>query len=511
MNALLASARHRSAALARTAIAVALGLVAGWLLLVTVPRALDVERAFAAAGDCPVAEVSTECRHTVAATVTSTAADHQHRSTYYWLGLGHVQDGPGALPGRLKAGPLKRRPGRAVPAPPHRVKMDGRAPVFALVRPGAALQLTYWRGEIRYVEFRGLRQYTTADPRGGYRLPLAAALFLLSVAVACLRGAYCEALRVTGSSGAARPIGAAAPHCGAAGQVGSRGLGGAAGHGWAAGPGRTAGHLGLSGVTGATGPAEAGGSSGTVGSAWSATRVGSAGFAAPVESGGFAAPVESAGFAAPVESGGFAAPVESAGSAGSAAAPTPAAREPWRITLPLASVLLISCFAFGTPWVTGGVPTAVLLTAIGAVPVLGGVACVSHRRRRRTTDTIKVAPLPPSMEECFPGTIRGDVPYCQEEFGYLVAAPGLLASTPDPFGLLARCPVPRTLTVVRVRPPYWTDPGPRPAPGSHVVECRDGTTPVYVVTEQQYSAWVLGALRHPADTPFRAGGAPRRT
>ncbi|MEV6047976.1 hypothetical protein [Streptomyces xanthochromogenes] len=408
MNALPAPARHRSPALGRTAIGIVLGLVAGWLLLVTVPHALDVERAFTAAGDCPVAEVSTECRHTVAATVTSTAADHQHRSTYYWLGLGHAQDGPVALPGRLKASPHTRGPGRAVAAVPRRIKMDGRTPVFALVRPGAALQLTYWRGEIRYVEYRSLRQYTTADPRGGYRLPLAAALFLLSVGVACLRGAYCSARRATGVPGAAGPI-------------------------------------------------------------------------------------------------------EVSGSAGSAGSAGAASQEPWRITLPLASVLLISCFAFGTPWVTGGVPTAVLLTTVGAVPVLAGSAWVTHRRRRRTTDTIKVAPLAPFVEECFPGTIRGEVPYSQEGFGYLVAAPGLLASTPDPFGRLARCPVPRTLTVVRVRPPYWTDPGPRPAPGSQVVECRDGPTPVYVVTEHCYSAWVLGALRRPADSQFRAGGTARRS
>ncbi|MFF3979162.1 hypothetical protein [Streptomyces sp. NPDC001828] len=400
MNAPVFLARDRSAALARAAIGVALLLVAGWLLLVTVPHALDVERAFAAAGDCPVAEVSTECRHTVEATVTSTAADHQHRSTYYWLGLGHVQDGPGALPGRLKTSPPMHPPGRAVAAPPRRVKMDGRTPVFAVVRPGAALQLTYWRGEIRYVEFRGMRQYTTADPRGGYRLPLAAALFLLSVGGACLRSGYCSARRATGSTGSADAVGAA-------------------------------------------------------------------------------------------------------GSAGSVP------QETWRIIVPLAAVLLIACFAFGTPWATGGVPTAVLLTAVGAVPVLTGAAWVTHRRRHRTTDTIRVAPLSPSVEECFPGTIRGEVPYSHEEFGYLVAAPGLLASTPDPFGRLARVPVPRSLTVVRVRPPYWTDPGPRPAPGSQVVECRDGTTPVYVVTEHCYSAWVLGALRRPADSQYRAGGTTR--
>ncbi|MFI6470388.1 hypothetical protein ACIBL5_09075 [Streptomyces sp. NPDC050516] len=387
------SAHDRSAALTPAVIGAVLVLVAGWLLLATVPRALDEDRAFASSADCPVAEVSTECRYTVAATVTSAAADHKHRSTYYWLGLGHVQDGPGALPGRLKSGPLRGSSARsgsvrsgsvtgAAEAATRRVKMEGRTPVFAAVRPGAPLQLTYWHGEIRYVEFQGLRQYTAADPRGGYRLPLAAALVLLSVGGACLRSAYCWVRRAD-----------------------------------------------------------------------------------------------------------------------------PAAHEPWRLTVPLASVLLISCFAFGTPWVTGGVPTALLLTAVGAVPVLAGAVWLARRHHRRTTDTIKVTPLVPLGEACFPGTILGEVPYSHEGFGHLVAAPGLLAATPDPAGRFARRPVPRTLTAVRVRPPYWTDPGPRPAPGAQVVECRDGATPVYVVTEQRYTAWVLGALRRPPEAQLRAGSA----
>ncbi len=383
MNTAPATVRDRSAVLVPAVIGVVLMLAAGWLLLATAPHALDEERAFASASNCPAAEVSTECRHTITATVTSAAADHKHRSTYYWLGLGDVQEGSGALPGRLKASPAKVPASRATP--PHRVKMDGRAPVFAAVRPGATLHLTYWRGEIRYVEFRSLRQYTTADPRGGYRLPLAGALVSLSVGVACLRAAYCSARRATES---------------------------------------------------------------------------------PVH-------------------------------------------EPWRLTLPLGSVLLIVCFAFGTPWVTGGVPTALLLTAVGAVPVLSGAAWLTHRHRRRTPDTIKVTPLVPLVEECFPGAILGEVPYCHEGFRYVVAAPGLLAATPDPSGRIARRPVPRTLTAVRVRPPYWTDPGPRAAPDCQVVECRDGATPVYVVTEQRYVPWVLGALQHPTDTRLRAPDAEK--
>ncbi|MGW1868260.1 hypothetical protein ACWCPS_22180 [Streptomyces mauvecolor] len=374
------SDRDRSAALTPAVIGAVLVLVAGWLLLATVPGTLDEERAFASAPGCPVAEVSTECRHTVAATVTSAAADHKHRSTYYWLGIGHVQDGPGALPGRLKSGPLRAGSAvRPIAGVPRRVKMEGRTPVFSAVRPGAPLQLTYWHGEIRYIEFRGLRQYTAADPRGGYRLPLAAALVLLCVGGACLRSAYCWVRRAE-----------------------------------------------------------------------------------------------------------------------------PPAHEPWRITVPLTSVLLISCFTFGTPWATGGVPTALLLTAVGAVPVLAGAVWLARRHQRRTTDTIRVTPLIPLGEQCFPGTIFGEVPYGHEEFGYLVAAPGLLAATPDPAGRIARRPVPRTLTAVRVRPPYWTDPGPRPAPGAQVVECRDGATAVYVVTEQRYTALVLGALRRPAEAPLRA-------
>ncbi|MFJ8310062.1 MULTISPECIES: hypothetical protein [unclassified Streptomyces] len=347
--------RNRPAALVAAVLGAALVLGAGWLFLVTVPRALDDERAFTSAAGCPVARVSAECRHSVAATVTSVVADHKHRSTYYWLGFDPVPNGPEA-------------------ASPLRVKMDGRTPVFAAVQPGAMAQLTYWQGEIRYVEYRDLRQYTSADPRGGYRLPFAAALVLLFVGGAALRGAHWWSRRAT----------------------------------------------------------------------------------------------------------------------------EPPAHEPWRLTVPLASALLLACCAFGTPWVAGGVPTALLLTAAGAVPVLAGAAWLTRRHRRRTTDTIRVTPLLPGGRECFPGRVLGEVPYSHEGFGYLVAAPGLLASTPDPTGHLARHPVPRTLTPVRVRPPYWTDPGPRPAPGSQVVECRDGSTPVYVVTEQRYTAWVLGALTRAA-------------
>lgn len=367
-------------------------LVAGWLLLATVPRALDEDRAFAASADCPVAEVSTECRYTVAATVTSAAADHKHRSTYYWLGLGHVQDGPGALPGRLKSGPLRGSSMRsssarsgsvtgAAEAATRRVKMEGRTPVFAVVRPGAPLQLTYWHGEIRYVEFQGLRQYTAADPRGGYRLPLAAALVLLSVGGACLRSAYCWVRRAD-----------------------------------------------------------------------------------------------------------------------------PAAHEPWRLTVPLASVLLISCFAFGTPWVTGGVPTALLLTAVGAVPVLAGAAWLARRHHRRTTDTIKVTPLIPLGEACFPA--RSSAKSLQPR-GVRTSGgrPGAARRHPRP-GRPVRPPSGAPHPHGRPGPPAVLDrPGPPARPGAQVVECRDGATPVYVVTEQRYTAWVLGALRHPTEAQLRAGSA----
>ncbi|MEU3370804.1 hypothetical protein ABZ734_10065 [Streptomyces sp. NPDC006660] len=373
MKALTNALRGRSAALVPAVAGLALALVAAWLLFATVPRALDDERAFTTAPACSPAAVSRECRHTVTAAVTRAAAGHKHRSTYYWLGLRRVPRESLALPGRLKSGPLGSAPPAA--SPPPRLTMDGPAPVFAAVRPGATLQLTYWRGDIRYVDYQGMRQYTEADPRGGHRLPFVATLALGSVGAACLRTAYCWARRTNG----------------------------------------------------------------------------------------------------------------------------PPAHEPWRFRVPLAAVLLISCFALGTPWVTSGVTIALLLTAAGAVPVLGVAARLSRRHHRRTTDTIEVNPQVPAAEVCFPGAVRGEVPYSQPEFGYLVAGPGLLAATSDPAGRVARRPVPRTLTALRVRPPYWTDPGPRPAPGSQVVECRDGATPVYVVTEPAYVAQVLGALARPAD------------
>ncbi|MEV5940377.1 hypothetical protein [Streptomyces sp. NPDC051994] len=367
MNASAPQRRNGPAALVAAVLGAVLVLGACWLLLVVVPGALDEEKAFVVATGCPLARVSAECRHTVTATVTSVVADQKHRSTYYWLGFDPVPNGQKALA-------------------PLRVKMDGRTPVFAAVEPGAIAQLTYWHGEIRYVEYRDLRQYTSSDPRGGYRLPFAAALVLIFLGGAALRGAH-----------------------------------------------------------------------------WWAGRAGE-----------------------------------------------PAAPEPWRLAVPLVSALLLACCAFGTPWVAGGVPTALLLTAAGAVPVLAWAAWLTRRHRRRTTDTIRVAPLMPATPGCFPGRVLGEVPYAHEGFGYLVAAPGLLAATPDPTGRFARHPVPRTLTPIRVRPPYWTDPGPRPAPGSQVVECRDGATPVYVVTEKRYTAWVLGALVRCPGMEVRPGGGVLR-
>ncbi|MEU5434128.1 hypothetical protein AB0G73_12220 [Streptomyces sp. NPDC020719] len=172
---------------------------------------------------------------------------------------------------------------------------------------------------------------------------------------------------------------------------------------------------------------------------------------------------------------------------------------PWQVALPTVA-------AFGAAWVGVGLALLAdsvrdaLLGTAGAVAVTL-VGCLLAGfvlgRRRPKDDTIEVEPVAPgSGEEIFPGAVLGDVPYrAGHGGGYLVTGRGLFATTPDPTGAFARTTVPRTLVPQRVRPPYWTDPGGGDYPAETlVVECRDGRTPVLVVTEKKNVGRVLGAL-----------------
>ncbi|MBC9730621.1 hypothetical protein [Streptomyces sp. TRM68367] len=117
-----------------------------------------------------------------------------------------------------------------------------------------------------------------------------------------------------------------------------------------------------------------------------------------------------------------------------------------------------------------------------------------------------MTPKVPGTERRFSGAIIGDKPYAGRG-GLLLVGPGYLASTPDPTGVAFRREVPPTLTPLRVRPPYWTDPDERPdyTGRVQVLECEDNGVPVLIATHRKHMPWVLGALK---PTGVRHGGRP---
>lgn len=116
-------------------------------------------------------------------------------------------------------------------------------------------------------------------------------------------------------------------------------------------------------------------------------------------------------------------------------------------------------------------------------------------RRHRGDGTIALEPSVLTDASCFPSLITGEVPYAGHA-GYLVAGPGVLATTPDPTDAFHHKAAPRTLPPLRVRPPYLTDPAGRPVYDGRavVVECEDNGVPVLVVTRKKDAPAVLGAL-----------------
>jgi hypothetical protein len=114
--------------------------------------------------------------------------------------------------------------------------------------------------------------------------------------------------------------------------------------------------------------------------------------------------------------------------------------------------------------------------------------------RQRGDDTIALTPSVPDTEQHFPGVILGEVPYAGRG-GHLDAGPAGPATARDWPVASAHREVPRTLTPIRVRPSYWTDPAGRPDYDRVVVlECEDDGVPVLIATRRKKMPWVLGAL-----------------
>ncbi|MFF9351307.1 hypothetical protein [Streptomyces sp. NPDC014734] len=187
------------------------------------------------------------------------------------------------------------------------------------------------------------------------------------------------------------------------------------------------------------------------------------------------------------------------------------ALDPWQIRVPTGAFLCLAGAGAVAAFATDSVPAVLMTTVVAALVIAVPTVLIIRRRLRRTTDTMTVVPRVPEGERCLRALVLGDVPYSVDGFDHLVIGPGLLAATPDPTGRVARRRLPSSLTPVRVRPPYRTDPGAAALNGLRVVECRDGTTPVVIAATADDVPWILGALRsRDADASqgrdgFRAG------
>ncbi|MGP4109513.1 hypothetical protein ACTWP5_01175 [Streptomyces sp. 4N509B] len=144
-------------------------LVAAAMLLLGVGQVRE-SRAYEAAPACPPgAPRSDACTTAVAGTVVGTDTEPSGRSQIQVLLVAEdvAEDGAEAV---------------------RRLPMDGQGGdrVYETARPGDAVTLTYWRGEIRAVSFGDLRQETHASPANDWRMPLALGLLLAPLGLCLL-------------------------------------------------------------------------------------------------------------------------------------------------------------------------------------------------------------------------------------------------------------------------------------------------------------------------------------
>ncbi|MFS0694082.1 hypothetical protein [Streptomyces nitrosporeus] len=335
-------------------------LLAAFLLLVPMRGALEDERAFRAAVACGPGDGGRECLRTVRVRVEETAKKKGKKTPSFWV---YVTEPDGTAT---------------------RTRLEGAAEDVPGIREGGTIQVTYWRDQIRYVDTGAERRWTTADPRGDYRLYCAWGLAVGFYGLVFLWFCFWQA------------------------KLSSR------------------------------------------------SRL----------------------------------------------------AYPWHAGVPALGALCLTAVAAVAPWFTDSPGQALGVIGLSA-PVVAAVCAVIGlvmARRQRGDDTLRLERAVPGKELSFQGMVLGEVSYAGRG-GFLVAGPGLLASTPDPTGVAYRREAPRTLTPVRVRPPYRTDPEGRPDYDGKalVLECEDDGVPVLVVTPRKTMKWVLGAL--PPIGP--GGGTPR--
>ncbi|WP_372409166.1 hypothetical protein [Streptomyces luteireticuli] len=170
MSAARSSRQDRRSAVWTAAWAIVFAIAAGVLLLGVVPRLLAEQRDFEAATACPAGVVSQDCERPVAATVQKTWTERHNKTTKYWIRLTE-SDGSS-----------------------HTIRMSGEEwderPVFRAVKAGDRVTDWYWRGQVRFIEFKGVRQDTHEVPTNDYRIPAGIGMALIPFSLVLFWSAY---------------------------------------------------------------------------------------------------------------------------------------------------------------------------------------------------------------------------------------------------------------------------------------------------------------------------------
>ncbi|MFC7218840.1 hypothetical protein ACFQLX_11760 [Streptomyces polyrhachis] len=197
-------------------------------------------------------------------------------------------------------------------------------------------------------------------------------------------------------------------------------------------------------------------------------------------------------------------------------------RYPWQLWVPVSGCLTVASIAGVAAMTAGSMGAALRVTGGGALVVFAVtlvLGLIAWRRQRgddtvaqRGDDTVAVEPLAPTAEQVIQGVVRGEVSYANHGVA-LIAAPGSLAVSTGLTGG-SRRELPSSLTPLRVRPEYWTDPGGSLASKETkplVLECEDNGVPVFITADRKDLPLILGALESRTVSTTAAPARPAPT
>ncbi|MER5636780.1 hypothetical protein ABT095_07490 [Kitasatospora sp. NPDC002227] len=156
--------REKAGATAACVAGAVLLAVAVFLAVRVVPAGQRAEDAYRAAPVCAAGRSAPECIGAQAATVVGTREDGSRKNRHYALA---VPDGP-------------------APGPVRWIGLRNGEQLYRGARPGEAVTLYQWRGEVRAVAWRGVTWRTDASPVGSWGTALGWAAGLLPVGLALL-------------------------------------------------------------------------------------------------------------------------------------------------------------------------------------------------------------------------------------------------------------------------------------------------------------------------------------